>query len=178
METDQHGNVMTASSPEVRDSYDEAVGHLLHLRPAVVESVTAVVEADPTAPMGQVLAAYLGILGTEQADAAEAAAALASYTSTVSADGFTDRERMHLAAATSLVDGDLLAGAQILRDLTVAHPRDALALSIGHQVDFFTGDRVSLRDRVGSALGAWGRGDAHYGLVQGLDAFGLEESGL
>jgi len=178
METDQHGNLLTAAGPDARDAYDAAVDHLLHLRPAVVGSLATALTADPSAPMSRVLAAYLGILGTEQADAASAALELAAYTASAHLDSFTDRERMHLAAATALVEGDFGAGGRILRELTSAYPRDALALAIGHQVDFFTGDAVALRDRVGSALGSWSRGDQHYGLLQGMYAFGLEESGL
>jgi tetratricopeptide (TPR) repeat protein len=175
---DQHGNATTVTGQEALGAYDEALDHLLHFRPALVASLDTALEADPTFAMAHLAKAYLGILGTESDDAAAARESLRAYRSTLLADALQPRERMHLAAAQALVDGDLAGGGGVLRELTREHPRDALALAVGHQVDFFTGDAFALRDRVGSALNAWTREDPHYSLLLGMHAFGLEESGL
>jgi hypothetical protein len=107
-----------------------------------------------------------------------AGVALRTYRSSIDEHSLVPRERLHLAAAQALVDGDLTSGGALLRELSNAYPRDALALAVGHQVDFFTGDAVALRDRVGSALTAWTDDDPHASLLRGMYAFGLEESGL
>ena len=176
--TDQHGNAVTAGSPDALATYDAAVDHLLHFRPAVTDALETAVSADPDLPMARLTQAYLGMLGTERDDALAAADDLQAYVAGADPAGWQPRERGHLAAATALLDGDLVAGGFVLRQIAVSYPRDALALAIGHQVDFFTGDAVALRDRVGGALSAWTSDDPHRGFLLGMYAFGLEESGL
>jgi hypothetical protein len=177
MYSDEHGNVLTAASQEAAAAYGTALDHLLHFRPEVTEALDAALAADPSLAMGVALQAYLGILGTEPDDAAAARAALDDFERSVDPGRLQTREHAHLAAARALVDGDWYTGSRVLRDLVVEHPRDALALVVGHQTDFFTGDAVALRDRIGSALHAWSPLDRHYGPVLGMYAFGLEEAG-
>jgi hypothetical protein len=177
MITDEYGNPATANA-EAAAAFDRAVDDLLHFRADVVESAAAVVAADPSFPLGHAFDAYLGILGTEPEDAANAAAALGRYLEGTDVTRLLPREQLHLAAAGALVDGDWYTGGALLRELTTAYPRDPLATAVGHQCDFFTGAAASLRDRVGSVLTAWSPQDRHYSQLLGMYAFGLEESGL
>ena len=61
-------------------------------------------------------------------------------------------------------------------DLSVVHPGDVLALQVGHQIDFFTGESRMLRDRIPRALPAWSPGMPGRHAVLGMYAFGLEET--
>ncbi|UQA90895.1 tetratricopeptide repeat protein [Streptomyces halobius] len=177
MTTDRHGHTMSATGPEALLHYEQALDDLLFFRPRVVESSRSVLAAAPHSAMGQTLAAYLGVLGTEEKDAAAARDSFGRFRSGLDTERLSPRERMHLAAATAWLDGDLHGAGRILGDLTVAFPRDALALFVGHQHDFLTGDAERLRDRVGGALDAWDADDPHHGPLLGMYAFGLEESG-
>jgi hypothetical protein len=127
--------------------------------------------------MGNVLSAYLGLLTTEVEDARTARVRFGAFRRRIDETSLLPRERAHVAAVQALLDGDFLTCGRLLGEISVQHPRDALALAAGHQVDFFTGDARSLRDRIGGALTAWREDDRHFGHVLGMYAFGLEEAG-
>ena len=136
-------------------------------------TVTAALAQAPGMTMGHVLLAYLNLLGTEPAalpaarQACEEAAKLPA----------TDRERRHIEAARLITEGRWRDAGRALEDLSMAYPRDALALQVGHLVDFFVGDSRMLRDRIARALPAWSKSMPGYHAVLGLHAFGLEETG-
>jgi len=174
---DQHGLVTSTPDTEAVELYDVAIDHLLHFRPAVMEALAASLEIDPSAAMSQVLQAYLGLLGTEPEDAQAARSSFESWCSTSDQSALMPRERQHVAAVQDWLGGDMSGAGLRLSALTCEFPRDALALAIGHQIDFFSGDATSLRDRVGGALSAWSSSDKHYGHLLGMYAFGLEEAG-
>ncbi|MGW1011553.1 tetratricopeptide repeat protein [Streptomyces termitum] len=175
--TDRYGNTLHACTPEGAAHLDRAVEALLFFRPEVTGAVEDALAASPGSPDAQAFAAYLGTLGTEHTGAAAARERFARYADGLDAAALPARERLHLAAAAACLDGDLHGAASLLEELSLAHPRDALALFAGHQLDFLTGDAVRLRDRIGGALSAWGRADEHRGALLGMYAFGLEESG-
>ena len=88
-----------------------------------------------------------------------------------------EREAAHAAAVTAWVEGRWHDAARTLDDLLVRWPTDVLALLMGHLLDFFVGDAQNLRDRVGRSLSSFDPDHPHTGFVQGMHAFGLEESG-
>jgi hypothetical protein len=175
--TDDRQGLPTTGTPEAVALLDAAVDSLLHFRVDLLDAVGRIVAADPTMPMGQVFAAYLGVLGTEADAAAAAARAFSAWLATTDLSGLTDRERAHVAVAHTWLGGNMLAAGDLLAQLTTAYPRDVLALAAGHQADFFTGRSTSLRDRIGGALTAWSADDPAYSLLLGMFAFGLEEAG-
>ncbi|MFE9040170.1 tetratricopeptide repeat protein [Streptomyces sp. NPDC012421] len=177
MATDRHGNTLHACTREGADHLDRAVEALLFFRPEVTSAVEDALAASPESPDAQAFAVYLGVLGTEHTGAARARTRFDGYLAGRDTSALPARERLHLAAAGALLAGDLHGAAGLLEELSLAHPRDVLALFAGHQLDFLTGDAVRLRDRIGGALSAWGRADEHRGPLLGMYAFGLEESG-
>ncbi|GGU69906.1 tetratricopeptide repeat protein 38 family protein [Streptomyces albospinus] len=177
MTVDRHGHAMTDTGAEALRHYEQALDDLLFFRPRITDTTQALLAAAPRSPIGQALAAYLGVLGTEEKGAAEAHQRFSRFRAGLDADRLTPRERMHVAAAAAWLDGDYRTAGRILGEIAVAHPRDLLALFAGHHHDFLTGDAQRLRDRVGGALDAWDADDPHRAPLLGMYAFGLEETG-
>lgn len=177
MNADRHGQPMTETGDEAAGHLEQALDALVFFRPEVGHEASAAVEAAPRSPLAHVFSAYLGLLGTEESDAAEARERFAVFRAELDRSSATPRELAHVDAVSAWLDGDIHTAGRVLGDLVVAHPHDLLALAVGHQIDFFTGDAVRLRDRVGGALSAWDEDDPHHGPLTGMYAFGLEEAG-
>jgi tetratricopeptide (TPR) repeat protein len=167
---DSHGLPIDGSA-ECVAAYDRAIAHLWRLRPEVIDETEVALARDPDCVMAVALRAYLGLTSTEWSSARRAARAVGDRR------GATDRERGHLAAIRAWARGDWRAAARMLDDVLEAYPMDALALIVGHQLDFFLGDAANLRGRVERALRAWDPRHPDLGFAKGQLAFGLEESG-
>jgi len=137
----------------------------------------AALEQDPTLAMGHVLRAYLGVWATEADDARSAAEVFTTWRAGLDESNLQPGERAHVVAAQQWLDGDLWGSAATLRSVSMREPRDLVALTLGHQLDFLTGDAATLRDRLGAALPSWSAEMPHYAEVLGMYAFGLEEAG-
>ncbi|GGV29909.1 tetratricopeptide repeat protein 38 family protein [Streptomyces longisporoflavus] len=177
MKTDRHAHVLSGTGDEAARHYERALDALLFFRGEVADEAQAMVAASPNSAMAHVFGAYLGLLGTEEKEAAGARRSFSSFRGSLDLAGLSPREKMHTAAAEAWLDGDMRRAGEILGEVSSAFPRDALALAVGHQIDFFTGDAQRLRDRIGGALSAWDDDDPHFGPLLGMYAFGLEEAG-
>lgn len=175
MGADRQGLALTGSR-EAISAYDRAVGHLVRFQTGVGAAAEEAAAADPGCVLGRVLAAYLALMSTEAGAVAAAREALGPFAAAGGGQaGLLPRERQHLAAAQRWIGSDMAGAGALLGDISVQYPTDLLALSVGHQIDFFSGDAVTLRDRIGRALSAWDDADPLSGFVHGMYAFGLEE---
>ncbi|MFD4474780.1 hypothetical protein ACFWPU_01500 [Streptomyces sp. NPDC058471] len=174
---DRHAHVLSGTSDEAARHYERALSALLFFRGEVADEAQAMVAASPDSAMAHVFGAYLGLLGTEEKDAAAARRSFSAFRGAVDPAGLSPREQMHAAAAETWLEGNMLRAGEILGEISTESPRDALALAVGHQIDFFTGDAQRLRDRIGGALSSWDGDDPHFGPLLGMYAFGLEEAG-
>ncbi|GAA3842434.1 tetratricopeptide repeat protein [Streptomyces phyllanthi] len=177
MVTDRYGNRLYECTAEGAAHLDRAVEALLFFRSELGTAAADAVSAAPASPLAQAFAAYLGVLGTEPRDAVKARRRFADFSAGLDHSALPRRERVHMAAARACLAGDLRRAGRYLEELVVQCPRDPLALAVGHQLDFLTGDALRLRDRIGGALPAWDTDDPHRGPLMGMYAFGLEESG-
>ena len=177
MTADARGLSLTGSAEAVT-AYDRAIDHLIRFQSEVVDAAAAAVAADPGCVMARVFCAYLALMSTEEHAVAGAVDALDGLGSDRQDAELLPRERAHLAAAERWIAGDMGGAGELIGQISIEYPRDLLALAVGHQIDFFTGDAANLRDRIGRALDGWHADDAQLGFVHGMYAFGLEESNL
>jgi tetratricopeptide (TPR) repeat protein len=154
-------------------SYARAVHELQCFIGDPVGSIDRAIADDAAFVMAHVFKGYLFGLATER----DATAVARSSHQAALPLAATAREAAHVAALGHLADGRWHEAARILEDIAIVNPRDALALQVGHQIDFFTGNARMLRDRIGRALPAWQKGMPGYHAVLGMQAFGLEEMG-
>ena len=171
---DSLGNPMTAANAKAVALYEQAIREFQCYRNDPVATVQSALEADPSLVMGHVLHGYLHLLGTEPAGFPLATADLER----AEALPANRREAAHRRALRHLVQSEWRAAGRVLEDITIEHPRDALALQVGHLVDFYTGDSRMLRDRIARALPQWSKDHPGYHAILGMHAFGLEETGL
>ncbi|RNJ44663.1 peptidylprolyl isomerase [Mesorhizobium erdmanii] len=153
--------------------YSQAVRELLCFIGDPVASVDRAILADPGFVMAHVFKGYLFGLATER-DATAVARACHEAALPLAA---TTREEAHVLALGHLANGRWHDAARILEDVAIETPLDALALQVGHQIDFFTGNARMLRDRIARALPSWQSGMPGYHAILGMQAFGLEEMG-
>ena len=169
---DIRGLTLTGATQEALPHYEQAVAELLCYRADPVASVDRAIAAAPGFAMAHALRAWLHLLGTEPAGlpvARESHALAARWAA-------SERERGHVAAIGHVLDGHWQRAGRVLEDVSIAEPRDLLALLAGHLIDFYTGHSRMLRDRIARALPAWNESVPGYHALLGMHAFGLEET--
>ena len=164
---------VTGATDASLKAFEQASAELRCFIDDPLASAQQAVEQSAAMPMAHALVAWLNLLGTEPGGLAAAGAALDTARNLPA----NEREAMHLRAARQLADGQWHAAGRTLEDLSIRWPLDTLALQVGHQIDFFTGQSRMLRDRIARALPAWQNDRPACHAVLSMMAFGLEETG-
>lgn len=170
---DSCGFALTGATEPAAAEYEAGLAELQCYRGDPVARAKSAIRMAPDFAMAHAQLAWLHLLGTEPGSLPTARNSHARLLSTAR----TDREKGHAVAIDHLVEGRWHEAGRVLEDVTIAHPRDGLALLAGHQIDFFTGHSRMLRDRIARALPHWSEGMPGYHSVLGMHAFGLEETG-
>ncbi|MGF7005714.1 tetratricopeptide repeat protein [Aminobacter sp. BE322] len=173
MAKDVLGLALSGADEAAATHYERGVSELQRFVGDPVGSADKAIAAAPDFVMAHVLKGWLYGLSTER----EAMAVARDCHQTAAGLAATAREKAHVAALGRLAGGHWHEAGHILAELTAEHPTDALALQAGHQIDFFTGNALMLRDRIARAMPAWGRGMPGYHAILGMQAFGFEEMG-
>lgn len=172
---DLRGVPLSTTNSQSIATYETALRALNVYRGDPVAIIDGALASDPDFVMGHVFRAHVSLTMWERSVMPAVANSLGKLGELD--NRCNDRERAHVHALRLWAAGDWRGYKDALDRLLVEHPRDLLALQVGHQADFFLGDRDNLRGRVARALPAWSREDSAYGFVLGMHAFGLEECG-
>lgn len=171
----QRGESLSTSNARSAEIYDSALKAFNIYRGDPVAIIDEALEQDPDFVSGHILRAEVHISMWERSVVPEVEASIDHL------DGLHNssnrRERAHVRAIKQWASGDWDGMRGTLDRLSAEHPRDLLALQIGHLADFYHGDRENLRGRILRALPAWSREDPGYGILLGMLAFGQEECG-
>ena len=132
---DVQGLALSGATAAALDPFEQANHELRCLIGDPLASAQRAIELAPQMTLAHALVAWLNLLGTEPGGIDAARAALQAARE-LPAD---EREAMHLHAIEQLVAGQWHAAGRTMEDLTIRWPHDTLALQVGHQIDFFTG---------------------------------------
>ncbi|MEM9530092.1 MAG: tetratricopeptide repeat protein [Pseudomonadota bacterium] len=165
---------MPVSSCEPRSlvDFETALTQLQSYFGDPVETLDATLERDPGFVLGHVFRASALLMMCERQYLPEARASIDRAEALGHAN---DRERGLIKAVREWLDGHWDRAGHAWDAVLADYPRDALALQFGHLTDFYLGDAVNLRDRVGRVIGHWDPMLPGYSYVRGMQAFGLEE---
>ena len=131
---DAHGNPMTANRDSIA-RYDAAIDQLLRYTPAVIDSMTSLIEDEDPVAMG-----LARPTSTSRAPIRDLAMARELHTS-MTGTTMNEREALHATAIAAWIDG-VDRRRSILDQVLMRWPTDVLALIV-HQLDFFLGDAAS-----------------------------------
>src|ERR1700741_2561967 len=131
---DTHGNVLSGASGAAREHYEAALDLMRVYPNDPMAKVEAAIADSPGFAMAHALKAWMFLLGTEPAGFEPARA---SY-ETARALAGPARERAHGAAIGQVIESRWWDASRTMAQVSVEHPRDGLALQVGHSIDFFT----------------------------------------
>jgi tetratricopeptide (TPR) repeat protein len=172
---DKRGNPVSYASQDAIDRFDQVCDKLHAYQADPVGEVDAILAEHPDFALAHAFRAGAFATATDKVFEDEALKSLRAAEAL--APKANERERLHIAACRAWLDGEWERGVESWGKASVAYPRDLLALQYAHVGDFFLGYSHMLRDRVARALPHWNRNVPGYGFIEGMYAFGLEESG-
>jgi tetratricopeptide (TPR) repeat protein len=173
--TDRHGVPVSTANRDAIGACDDAIELFHGYYGNPIEALDGAIALDPSAVMPRVAKAGILLTTSEKAllpMAADEIDAAVRFAATANA-----RERGHIAACRSWLEGDWRRAVRNWGDVLLDHPRDTLALQLAHLGDFYLGQSQMLRDRVSRVLPYWRENAPGFGYVLGMHAFGLEECG-
>lgn len=174
---DPDGLEFTASSPESAEKFADFTSSYMGFRRETGAILKEITEVDPDMPMARCAKGYLAKLFGSSNHSARANLISADLNDHIKSVNANEREQQHAAALGAWCAGDLEKTTQIWEDILLENPQDGLALRLAHFTHFYSGNGHKMRDSMARILPLWSEDHRDYGFLQGMYAFGLEESG-
>lgn len=175
--SDPHGLVFTASTPDSAEKFAKLTSSYMGFRPETGAILKDLNECDPDMPMARCAKGYFAKLIGSANHSARAQGISADLDHHIAKVGSNDREKMHASALSAWCSGELEKATKVWEDILLDHPNDGMALRLAHFTHFYSGDGRQMRDSMARILPLWSKDHPDYGFLQGMYAFGLEESG-
>ena len=170
---DARGHPVSGANPAALESYESALALFQRWGAGVQDALAPALRQAPTFVMAHVLQAYLLVCGRDPRRV-EAARPVLTRAARLPSD---QRESMHLAALTAVLEDDYELAKSRLGALLSSAPRDLLALQVAHAFDYVTGDTERMRLRVEAVMPYWDSRLPGHHAVLAMHAFALEECG-
>ena len=172
--TDRWGVETQTESEDAARLLEQATTAFVMLRDDPAATLDAAIDADPDAPLPRIFRAGLDLFAQTRAAQRTARDRLAEVDALLARA--PRREQLHAAATDAWANGQLDVAARLFDGAVALEPHDILAVRMAHDLSFFLGDSKNIRDVVARARYAWRVDDPLFGALQGMYAFGLEET--
>jgi hypothetical protein len=171
---DSRGNPVSTRSSAALAHAEVALWRMASFFDAPLADLDAALAEDPSWCLPHLMRASFLLTLTEPSLMTQARLALSKAQALIR--HATDRERMHLAAATACANGQWRSACSLWQTILDTHPHDVFALQCAHLFDFYVGDAAALQSRPEQTLKRLETGDPLRPYVLGMHAFGLEEN--
>jgi tetratricopeptide (TPR) repeat protein len=173
IQQDARDTPVSACMPESLDDFERALYQFQSYFGDPTVTLAKTLERDPEFVIGHIFNASAMLMMSERQYLPDVLASIEKAEAL--AHKSNDREKGLVAAARHWMEGRWDQAGATWDQVLAEHPRDALAIQFGHLTDFYMGDAVNLRDRIGRVLGSWSESVPGYSYILGMQAFGLEE---
>ena len=170
--SDQRGLSYSAEDPAAVEAFDAVMLGYLNYAADTMDRLSALVR-DHDLPMAQCFRACLLKMGSDP----RFRPMLTDIVAALEGADLNAREHLHLAALQRWIAEDMAGACAIYEQILASHPHDVLAAKCAHNMHFYAGDMIALRDSVGRILPHWEDDDPWRSFIAGMYSFGLEESG-
>ncbi len=174
MINDVRGIAVSSETSEGVRALDHAIDGYLCMAFDTGERLKAVYAKDAQMPMADILRGYFFMLMAVPALKVKAGKLRVGLEDRWS--DMTLRERLHADAMHAWTDGLTDQALRLWETILLEFPQDILALRLAHHGYFYRGDSQNLRDVVSRVQYAWDDQVPGYGYVEGMHAFGFEET--